>query len=198
MRITRGGRPCRLPDRRSRMSRLRITGPAALVLLILSAASPAAGGRSSAASQDVATLTTGLGGEIDRDVAKIRAATSKFKSLDEAVKKGYARDVAHCMANPPQGGMGYHHQNDALLDDRLELERPEILVYERMPDGEYRFNGVEYIVPFSVWPSDRKPPRIMGQDLKPAPQLEIWYLHVWVWLENPSGLFADWNPRVKC
>src|SRR5690606_33658927 len=61
--------------------------------------------------------------KLDRDVAKIRKATEKFKSLDEAVKEGYARDVAHCLANPPEGAMGYHHQNDALLDDRLELER---------------------------------------------------------------------------
>ena len=38
----------------------------------------------------------------------------------------------------------------------------------------------------------------MGQKLKPAPSLGIWYRHVWVWRENPSGLFADWNPLVKC
>jgi hypothetical protein len=106
--------------------------------------------------------------------------------------------VAHCLANPPEGGMGYHHQNASLLDDHLELERPEILVYERLPNGAYRLNGVEYIVPFSARPMDAAPPTIMGQKLKPAPSLRLWYLHVWVWLENPSGLFADWNPRVKC
>jgi hypothetical protein len=38
----------------------------------------------------------------------------------------------------------------------------------------------------------------MGQNLKPAPSLKLWYLHVWVWQENPSGVFADWNPDVKC
>ncbi len=38
----------------------------------------------------------------------------------------------------------------------------------------------------------------MGQNLKPARSLGLWYLHVWVWQENPSGLFADWNPSVKC
>jgi hypothetical protein len=141
---------------------------------------------------------TGLGETIDRDVARIRDATSAFRSLDAAVAAGYARDVRHCLANPPAGGMGYHHQNNALLDDRLELERPEILVYERLRGGEYRLNGVEYIVPFSVWPATREAPTVMGQKLKAAPSLRLWYLHVWVWLENPSGLFADWNPRVKC
>jgi hypothetical protein len=23
-------------------------------------------------------------------------------------------------------------------------------------------------------------------------------LHVWHFRENPSGVFADWNPRVSC
>jgi hypothetical protein len=134
----------------------------------------------------------------ERDVARIRAATEAFKSLDAAVAAGYAGDVTACLENPPQGGMGYHHQNDALLDDKIELERPEMLVYERLGDGSYRLNGVEYIVPFSAHPADAEPPTVMGQELKPAPSLRIWYRHVWVWLENPSGLFADWNPRVEC
>ena len=38
----------------------------------------------------------------------------------------------------------------------------------------------------------------MGQDLKRADSLGIWYLHVWNWTANPSGLFADWNPDVQC
>jgi hypothetical protein len=94
--------------------------------------------------------------------------------------------------------MGFHHQNAALLDARLEVDRPEMLVYERLPNGTYRLNGVEYIVPYSAWPETKEPPTIMGQKLKPAPQLKIWYRHVWIWNENPSGLFADWHPQVKC
>ena len=150
------------------------------------------------AARPAVAQTPALGEAADRDVARIRAATAAFKSLDEAVAAGYARDVAHCVDNPPAGAMGFHHVNNSLLDDRIELERPEMLVYERMPDGEYRLNGVEYIVPFSVWPRTNDPPVVMGQKLKPAPSLNIWYRHVWVWRENPSGLFADWNPLVKC
>jgi hypothetical protein len=73
-----------------------------------------------------------------------------------------------------------------------------MLVYERLPNGEYRLNGVEYIVPFSARPPTSEPPRVMGQALKPFEGLGIWYLHAWIWTDNPSGLFADWNPRVKC
>jgi hypothetical protein len=141
---------------------------------------------------------TGFGEEVDRDIARVRASTEAFKSLDKAVAAGYSRDGGQCVANPPAGGMGFHHQNAALLDARLEVERPEMLVYERLPDGTYRLNGVEYIVPFSAWPETKEPLTIMGQKLKPAPQLKIWYRHVWIWHENPSGLFADWHPQVKC
>jgi hypothetical protein len=137
-------------------------------------------------------------GSIEHDIERVRAATAAFKSLDAAVAAGYSRDGGQCLEHPPHGAMGYHHVNDALLDDRIELERPEILVYERLPNGDYRLNGVEYIVPFSARPETAKPPVVMGQPLKPHRGLQIWYLHVWVWTENPSGLFADWNPRVRC
>lgn len=177
----------------------RLRRAAAAVLVLAWSVTPTVDAHPNETAAPVESLTTGLGEEIDRHVARVREATAAFRSLDEAVAAGYARHVRSCLANPPHGAMGYHHQNTALLDDRIELERPEILVYERLPDGEYRLNGVEYIVPFSVWPADAaEPPRVMGQDLKPAPGLRLWYLHVWIWLENPSGLFADWNPRVEC
>lgn len=143
-------------------------------------------------------LPTGFGEAVDKDVEKVRAATESFRRLENAVAAGYPAQVSHCLDNPPYGAMGFHHQNRDLLDGKIEVERPEILVYERLPDGEYRLNGVEYIVPFSVWPPDKEPPAVMGQKLKRAPSLGIWYLHVWVWQKNPSGLFADWNPTVKC
>jgi hypothetical protein len=173
-----------------------LLGLVALGLALACAEAPAT--ETGAAGSPAASRTTGQDATVEQAVARIRAATEAFKSLDEAVAAGYQGDVAHCMAKPPEGGMGYHHQNPSLLDDRIELERPEILVYERLPNGDYRLNGVEYIVPFSAWPRDREPPTVMGRDLKPAPSLRLWYLHVWVWLENPSGLFADWNPRVQC
>lgn len=131
-------------------------------------------------------------------VERARTATARFASLDSAVAAGYQRDAGGCVANEPLGTMGFHHANGRLYDDRLDVERPEILVYERLPDGRYRLNGVEYIVPYAARPRDAPPPRIMGQSLKRADGLQLWYLHVWIWRENPSGIFADWNPTVHC
>jgi hypothetical protein len=141
-------------------------------------------------------LPSGLGDAVDRDVARARAATSKFKSSADAEAAGYKR-VTDCVEHQPAGAMGYHFQNNTLLDTTLDVEHPEVLVYERKPDGGFKLNGVEYLVPIPAWTA-AEPPRIMGQALKRADSLGIWYLHVWTWEPSPSGLFADWNPRVKC
>ncbi|MGH7577847.1 MAG: hypothetical protein ACREM1_22340 [Longimicrobiales bacterium] len=139
-----------------------------------------------------------LDASVHRDTARVRAATAAFRSLDAAVEAGYPRTVTGCLSNPELGGMGHHHAKSDLMDDNIELERPEILVYTPTEDGEYTLHGVEYIVPYSARPPEAEPPTVMGQELKRADGLQIWYLHVWVWTPNPSGLFADWNPDVKC
>jgi hypothetical protein len=146
---------------------------------------------------DADILPTKFGPAVDRAVKAVRAATEPFRVLDKAVAAGYLREVHQCIQNPPEGGMGFHHPNPGLRDDKLEVEKPEMLTYARTPDGQYKLTGVEYIVPISAW-SRSEPPTIMGQNLKRADSLGIWYLHVWIWEPNPSGLFADWNPRVAC
>jgi hypothetical protein len=141
-------------------------------------------------------IPSGLGEAIDQDVARARAATARFRTEDAAVAAGYPA-ATHCVENQPAGAMGLHYQNEALLDTTLDVERPEILVYEKLADGRVKLNGVEYLVPIAAWTRD-EPPTLMGQPLKRAERLGVWYLHAWIWERNPSGLFADWNPRVKC
>ncbi|HKG91888.1 MAG TPA: hypothetical protein VKA84_08360, partial [Gemmatimonadaceae bacterium] len=143
--------------------------------------------------QEVATPAA-----VEVEVARLRAATATFRALDSAVAAGYARQVVRCLEQPPHGAMGFHHVNRTLLDDRVEVERPEILLYSRTAAGAYKLNGVEYVVPYAARPRDAEPPTVMGQKLKRSDPLALWYLHVWVWEENPSGLFADWNPVVTC
>lgn len=141
-------------------------------------------------------VPTGLGDAIDRDVARLRAATARFKSSDAAIAAGYPAET-NCVQHQPHGAMGYHFNNKELKDAVLEVEKPEVLVYEKRPDGTFQLNGVEYFVPFTAW-TKTEPPTIMGQSLKRADALGFWYLHVWSEKANPSGIFADWNPTVKC
>ena len=141
-------------------------------------------------------IPSGFGDSVDRDVMTIRDATARFKTIEAAEAAGY-KQVTGCVEHQPAGAMGYHFQNNAILDTTLDLEHPEVLVYEKLPDGSFQLNGVEFLVPISAWKSS-EPPCIMGQALKKADPLGIWYLHVWTWKPSPSGLFADWNPEVKC
>lgn len=147
-----------------------------------------------------AVAQSGMKPMSDDDFAgRIREATAKFKSLDAAEAAGYPRVGGPCLANPAQGGMGYHHMHEKLIaDDKVELEHPEVLVFYKTPSGEYALNGVEYYVPFSAHPGTAEPPTVAGRPLKKFEQGKFWYLHAWVWLDNPNGLNADWNPKVAC
>jgi hypothetical protein len=57
--------------------------------------------------------------------------------------------------------------------------------------------GIEYVVPIDAW-KNSDPPTVMGHAMKRFDRAGFFYLHVWIWEHSPSGLFSDWNPRVKC
>jgi hypothetical protein len=162
----------------------------------MEAASPSAARSGAAMSQMGNTTSAAANGDVD--TARVRAATAAFRSRDAALAAGYAVKNPACVAHPSMGAMGYHLDNDALKDDHIEVDRPEVLVYRRTPAGEYELTGVEYMVPFSAHAPTLPPPTVMGQALKPFAMGKFWYLHVWAWTDNPAGLFADWNPRIAC
>jgi hypothetical protein len=169
----------------------------ALVLLVSGCASAP---RSAAAPQDpaVTRLAQGYGPEVHAAVARIRALTAPYHSLDSAVAHGYPRESARCYIHEHHGAMGWHHVNRAYVDSTVEVDRPEILLYERAGDGAYRLTAVEYIIPYSLWPATSAAPVIFGQPLHRVDEINVWGLHVWIWKENPAGLLADWNPTVSC
>ena len=147
-------------------------------------------------SQAPGILPSGWGEGVDHAIVTIRDATAKFKTTEAAEAAGY-KQVTGCVQHQPAGAMGFHFQNNSLLDTTLDLEHPEVLVYEKMADGSFQLNGVEFLVPISAWKS-AEPPRIMGQALIKADPIGFWFLHVWTSKVNPKGLFAPWNPDVKC
>lgn len=152
------------------------------------------GTKSGAASPD----PSAYGREVKDAYLRVREATAPFQKLSAAVEAGYEASVDMCYADPMHGAMGYHHINRKYVDRTLEVEHPEILLYERRADGSYALNGVEYIVPYRLWPADSTPPRLMGRDLQRADDLKVWYMHMWVWKPNAEGLFANWNPAAQC
>ena len=138
-----------------------------------------------------------ISGDVQRQIAQLRAATAPFHDFDAAVEAGWGTQITGCFSDPVLGGMGYHFGNVALIDGTVDALEPELLLYEPTRNGRLRFVAVEYIVPYGAWTS-AEPPTLYGQSFHRNDAFEIWVLHVWHFRDNPSGIFADWNPRVSC
>jgi hypothetical protein len=138
-----------------------------------------------------------LSPELMRDLARARSATARFHRFDVADDAEYDfLFMDMCMENQPTGGMGYHYVNVGLLDDVVEVEHPEAVMYEPGPNGQLRLVGLEYVIPAGAWTSE-DPPVLFGREFT-LNQFDLWALHVWIWKNNPSGIFKDWNPNVSC
>src|SRR5262245_50664982 len=144
------------------------------------------------------SVANGYEQQVVDGITQLRTATRPYLALDSAVAAGYPREVPDCLVHEHHGAMGYHHVNRGYVDAKVEVAKPEILLYERLANGQYRLNGMEFIVPYRSWPRDSVAPVLMGQKLKHEDNLNLWYLHVWAWTKNAEGLFADFNPDVQC
>ncbi|AHG93382.1 hypothetical protein J421_5847 (plasmid) [Gemmatirosa kalamazoonensis] len=137
---------------------------------------------------------------VERDVATLRAATTRFHRFDAARKASYTYLFMNtCMTDgsaPSRGAMGYHYVNTGLLDGTVDVATPEALLYEPGAQGELALVGVEYVIPQAAWAGPGKP-KLFGREFT-LNGFGLWALHVWAWRDNPSGIFADWNPRVSC
>lgn len=130
-------------------------------------------------------------------VAEVRKAIAPYRDVSAALAAGYV-PVSPCESSA-EGGMGVHYMHlEAASDLEVELARPEILLFGS--DG--RLLGAEY------WQADRgqEHPTLAGQPFDgpmeghgPEGQMPWHYdLHVWTEVANPAGVFAPYNPRVRC
>lgn len=149
----------------------------------------------------VAIAATGLGGA--------KSATAGYGTIMLAQKAGYTQKVkdlkgiACIVDSGGTGGMGVHMLNPALLDGRIDAKRPEILVYEPLPNGKAKLVALEYLVLAKDWKGKRKP-ALFGQPfdtVEPGNRYGLpkaYALHAWVWKGNPSGVLKPYNPNVDC
>ncbi|MFE2532926.1 hypothetical protein [Streptomyces sp. NPDC059371] len=140
-----------------------------------------------------------------RDLVKAYLASVKYLDEKVALADGY---VPHqCSSDPAgHGSMGYHYFNESRYGS-LDPAKPAALLFEDGKNGKRRLAGVEWIVLDSdqnMKTSKDRPSMFGGQKFDGPmpghyPGMPIHYdLHVWLWKQNPSGLFDRWNPRVKC
>jgi hypothetical protein len=133
------------------------------------------------------------------DLAAANMAAAVYQDVEQAEADGYAStlETLGCFEDAQRGGMGLHYANDTLMDAHLDATAPEALLYELDHRGEIAsLVAHEYIVPIDAW-TGSAPPRLFGQDFHRHPVLPVWILHTWIWKDNPAGVFADFNPRVR-
>jgi hypothetical protein len=136
------------------------------------------------------------------DLAQVRQATARYHRLEVAEAAGHqlVPGLDHCFNNPGVGAMGYHYIQVDRLDLELDPNQPEALVYAPGPQGQLQLAAVEYIVPAEPWDEagNSLPPEVLGQHLHLNQDLGVYVLHAWIFKNNPTGMFEDWNPNVSC
>ena len=138
-------------------------------------------------------------------VKAVREATERFRDVKVAEAAGYQL-LFGCVSGPDAGAMGLHYVNLPLvLDGEVDPARPEIILYEPLPNGRLRLTGADFLVFADQWDMNHgTAPELMGQLFH---QFEspnrfglprFYTLHVWAWKESPTGTFVNWNSHVSC
>jgi hypothetical protein len=104
--------------------------------------------------------------------------------------------------NPRVSGTGTH----------TDFSRPSILIYEPQADGSLQLVAVENLVFIRAWEAagNTAPPSFQGVPYDrmvddPATPTDEAHMfephydrHVWLYRENPNGIFAQYNPNATC
>lgn len=151
--------------------------------------------------QSTSAKSTAPGSEVARSseaelLQAVRKATAKFHSTTQAIAAGYVPDE-HCVSVPGLGGMGYHWANPSLVDPFHDPLKPEVVLYAPGPGGNLRLVALEYVV-INVGqpaPTFGDQPFDVGGTPVPVPH---WSLHVWLYENNPSGMYTPFNPNISC
>ncbi|MER7181394.1 hypothetical protein ABT404_18255 [Streptomyces hyaluromycini] len=134
------------------------------------------------------------------DLTPTYTATADYQYEPFAVTDGYARsDTCDKDTQNGKGGAGYHYVRTAGLGS-LDPAEPAGLLYETDAGGGRALVAVEWIVRAG---SGTAAPTLFGQPFQgpttvPGVTGPVYTLRAWIWKDNPSGLFAPWNPTVTC
>jgi hypothetical protein len=135
-------------------------------------------------------------------------------------------DAAEMMGRPKElGVMGVHYFRPDLLGitgppnprvsgtgTHTDFNKPSILIYEPQADSSLQLVAVENLVFIKAWEAagNSAPPSFQGvkyDTMVDDPKTEVdeahmfephYDRHVWIYRDNPNGVFAQYNPNVTC
>lgn len=162
--------------------------------------------------------------QADYDLAAAKSASEKYKDVNVALAAGFIPDPAGECAASPAGAMGIHYLNMALLeitgaDPRIDgtgthtdFTNPAVLLYEPQEDGSLVLVGIENLVFKAAWheAGNTEIPSFAGVEwgtMADDPDTDVdeahgfaphYDRHVWLFRDNPAGVFAPFNSNVSC
>jgi hypothetical protein len=89
---------------------------------------------------------------------------------------------------------------------KLDPAKPQVLIYKPVGD-KLQLTAAEWFVPAEMVKPGAPKPKMFDQEMQgPMPghepimpaALRHYDLHVWLWEENPAGVFEPTNAAVKC
>ena len=135
-------------------------------------------------------------------------------------------ETADMMGKPAEmGAMGIHYLRPDMLGIsgppkprvdgngiHTDFNKPSILIYEPQADGSLQLVAVENLVFQKSWreAGNMKPPSFHGVEWDtmqddPATKIDEAHMfephydrHLWIYRDNPKGVFAQFNPDVSC
>lgn len=140
-----------------------------------------------------------------QEMTPFRAITKQYHSQDAAIADGF-HATNFCVEESGLGFMGFHYVNPDRVDRRLQLGRPEALLYAPGAGGTRRLVGLEYIVVDADQDlaTDDDRPSLKGHAFDGPmpghePGMPVHYdLHIWAWHDNPAGRWSAWNTGLSC
>jgi hypothetical protein len=150
-------------------------------------------------------------------LADARTASAKYKDVSVAKADGYIQVTQFIP------GLGLHMVDLGISQTTFDPRRPQVLLYEPAGTGEsLRLAGIGYALQTGgvdppegfaggsdVWHFHRHLCFLPNGSVTIAPSAgdcqeksgifqarTAWLLHVWLWTENPNGIFTEVNPQV--
>lgn len=158
-------------------------------------------------------ITTANAQQLPPELVATRAALEKYQDPVVAVHDGYLSTLG-CIEYPQgskegemqylPGGMGVHFINMGYINPALDPAKPQVLIYEPVGD-RLKLVAAEWFLPIEA--AGGKVPTIFGRELQGPmaghppllpEQLHHYDLHVWLWKDNPAGVFSPTNAKIKC
>jgi len=156
--------------------------------------SPVAPARSAQTQAQRAALP---GMDTDGAIATLQRVTARYHDLDVAKNEGFVL-LHECESRPGEGPVGIVYVNPGrLMDGKIDPELPDALIYEPIRNSRPRLVGAEFAIPYALAPGGQAP-TFLGATFQNEEEFGVFALHAWIWRNNPTGLFAETNPKVSC